>query len=597
MATKARFITGATDGIGSEIAMAAPAGANPGEATGRKPESLAAPAPSRPPGIWHPLRNPVFRWVWAASVVSGCCVSAHDLAVAWTLHHLGSSSLELSLVATMAALPFLLLTIPTGALADLVDRRRAMVGLYLWMAAVAGLLCFFGLAGALRTEAVLGSAFLIGAGFAALGPFSSALIPEVVSNEELAPAITLGSVQMNLAAIAGPALGGLLLPVVGAPALFGLNAACFLLMIGALRRWLPERRHLPAESFFEALVTCGRYVRYTPGVQVTLARQASFAFLISAMPALLPVVGLRRLGLGTSGLGLLYSALGAGSLAAALLLAQPLRRRLSPNGLTTLTGACLALGLTGFALSPGLPAALGATALTGAGWALAGSELWVAGQRAMPSWARGRVSSVHLTFAQGGVALGGLLWGTLAEGLGVQAALLIAAGLFVLSWPLARWLSIDFTAQLKLEPAPMPTILHRALHEPALTDGPIVVTMEFRVPLARQARFLQLMRALRPVILRKGTSSVRLDRDLGDPELIRLETQDSTWAEHLLQHERLTQDDTALWEAAQALHVGPHPVPTRHFLSLREPLFTGNSPSPQDLASPLARETDETASA
>lgn len=69
-----------------------------------------------------------------------------------------------------------------------------------------------------------------------------------------------------------------------------------------------------------------------------MARQASFAFLVSAVPALLPVVGLRRLGLGTSSLGLLYSALGAGSVAAALFPAQPLRRRLSPNRLTTLTG-------------------------------------------------------------------------------------------------------------------------------------------------------------------------------------------------------------------------------------------------------------------
>ena len=294
---------------------------------------------------------------------------------------------------------------------------------------------------------------------------------------------------------------------------------------------------------------------------------------------------------------MLYTALGAGSVAAAILLAQPLRRRLSPNRLTTVTSAYLALALTGLAFSRHLPAAIGATALTGVGWTLAASELWVAGQRAMPSWARGRVSSVHLTFAQGGVALGGILWGTLASVLSVHAALLTAAACFVLSLPLARWLSIDFTAQLTIEPAPLSTILHRDLHEPALTDGPIVIMVEFRVPLERQSRFLQLMRALRPVILRNGASSFRLDRDLADPELIRLETRNSSWAEHLLQHERMTRDEAELWDAAQELHVGPRPAPTRHFLSLREPLYTGDAASPQELAPPSARQADETANA
>jgi hypothetical protein len=134
----------------------------------------------------------------------------------------------------------------------------------------------------------------------------------------------------------------------------------------------------------------------------------------------------------------------------------------------------------------------------------------------------------------------------------------------------------------------MSTALHRELHEPALPEGPVVVTVEFRVPLERQARFLQLMQALRPILLRNGAFSFRLDRDLGDPELIRLETMNSSWAEHLLQHERMTRDEMDLWEAIQALHVGPRPAPTRHFLSLREPFYSGGAIPPQALAPPLA---------
>ena len=64
-----------------------------------------------------------------------------------------------------------------------------------------------------------------------------------------------------------------------------------------------------------------------------------------------------------------------------------------------------------------------------------------------------------------------------------------------------------------------------------------------------------------------------------------------TWAEHLLPHERLTQGDMALWKAVQGLHLGPHPVPTRHFLSLREPLFTGDATSQQELAPVAVKST------
>jgi hypothetical protein len=74
--------------------------------------------------IWSSLRNPTFLRLWLALVVSGCCVSAHDMAATWAMNSLGAPTLWLSLMSSAATLPFFLFTLPAGALADLVDRRR-----------------------------------------------------------------------------------------------------------------------------------------------------------------------------------------------------------------------------------------------------------------------------------------------------------------------------------------------------------------------------------------------------------------------------------------------------------------------------------------
>jgi hypothetical protein len=88
--------------------------------------------------IWVALRNPVFRRLWLASVISGCCVSAHDMAATWVMNTLTPSPLLISLLSTAASLPFFLLTVPAGALADIVDRRNLLCVMHLWLALAAG---------------------------------------------------------------------------------------------------------------------------------------------------------------------------------------------------------------------------------------------------------------------------------------------------------------------------------------------------------------------------------------------------------------------------------------------------------------------------
>ena len=179
--------------------------------------------PKQNTSVWLALRNRVFRGLWLASVVSGVCVSAHDTAATWLMNASGASPLLLSLMATAASLPFFLLTLPAGAVADLTNRRNLFIATYLWLAFAAGLLAAFAWLHLVHPYLILTTVFLLGTGFAFNAPVWASVVPEIVRREEIPSAVTLGGVQMNLAGIVGPALGSLLLPVVGPAVVFSFN--------------------------------------------------------------------------------------------------------------------------------------------------------------------------------------------------------------------------------------------------------------------------------------------------------------------------------------------------------------------------------------
>ena len=133
---------------------------------------------------------------------------------------------------TSASLPFFLFTLPAGAISDLVNRQSLFIGTYLWLAGAAGLLAVCTWLHWVHPSIILITVFLLGIGFAFNAPVWAAIVPEVVRKDELASAITLGGVQMNMGVIVGPAIGGFLLSVAGPAFLFTLNALAFLLAHG-----------------------------------------------------------------------------------------------------------------------------------------------------------------------------------------------------------------------------------------------------------------------------------------------------------------------------------------------------------------------------
>jgi MFS family permease len=529
---------------------------------------------------WTALRNPVFRNIWFASLISGTCVSAQDIAATWTVNRLSTSPLFLSLLATVASLPFFFFTLPAGALADMVDRKRMMFIMTVWLAIAAGGLALAGWLHLINPWILMIAVFLIGTGFAFYSPAWTSIQPEIVSNDELPSAATLGGLQMNISGVIGPAIGGVLLRFVSPNAVFAMNSLCFLLLLFAIHRLKHPKRpsRLPLENFLESFVSAIRYVRYAPGIQVVLARNLLFAFFISIIPALIPVVGLKELHMDPSNLGLVFTCIGIGSVLGAVLILPWARASFHSNTVTLVANILVAVVFFMMATIREPTPFMVAAALAGTAWTMAASELWVAGQRAMPSWARGRMNATIIMTAQGAMALGGIIWGSSVSMWGVKWTLLVACILQLGTLLFQFWLSIDFTNKLDFEPAPVAGPSRQLIHTPAPHDGPVAVMIDIEVDRTLGRDMLDVLREVRLIRLRNGAFSWRLYEDLGRPNTYRVELMYPSWTEFLLMEERMTKSEREIVEKARGYHVGDKPAEYRHFLCVNRELHAERHP-------------------
>jgi MFS family permease len=529
---------------------------------------------------WSALRNPVFRSLWIASLVSGTCVAAHDTAATWAMSSMTRTPIFLSLMSTVASLPFFLFTLPAGALADMVDRRRLICTMNVWLAIAAGGLAICGWLHLLNPAVILIGVFLVGTGFAWNSPAWTAIQPEIVTNDQLPSAATLGGLQLNISGIIGPLIGGFLLRFLDPSGVFAINAVCFFLLIYAVLHVKPARvtSNLPLENFFGSFLTAVRYVRYTQGIQVVLLRNILFAFLISVIPSLLPVVGLKKLHLDASGLGMIFTFMGIGSVAAAVFVLPWMRARFHSNIITVVANALVAAVFFLMAFSDVEWLFLIAACMAGVAWTMAASELWVAGQRAMPVWARGRMNATIIMAGQGATALGGIVWGGAASMWGVTSTLYAAALLAFVGLGVIFILSIDFTAELDFEPAQVGAHSLRLIHVPGPRDGPIAIMFDVEVDRARGRHLPDILREVRLIYLRNGAFSWRLYEDLGRPNAYRVEMMYPSWTEYLLLQERLTQKELETMRQARALHIGEEPPEVRRFLCVNRDLHTRRLP-------------------
>ena len=534
-------------------------------------EGLPADLSNQQSSAWSPLRISLFRALWIASVVSYLGTWMQDVGESWLMTSLTTSPVLVALVETAGSLPVVLVALPAGALADIVDRRRLLLAMQGWMFVVAGVTGLLALLGHMTPSSLLLMTFLLGIGSAISNPVWQAITPDLVPSSDLAAAIALGSVGINIARAIGPALGGLIVAASGPWAVFFLNAVSFIGTIVVIYRWRPAPRKslLPPEDIIGAMRVGTRYIRNSPALQTVLLRTGVFIVCASALWALLAQQARRGLGLGSFGYGLLLGCIGLGAIVGAWLLPK-VRQLLSINNVVVVATVLFALANVSLAYVRSFGLLAISLVLLGVAWISVLSSLNVSVQTVTPSWVKARVMAVYLLIFTGGLAAGSALWGFVATRFGVSAALSFAAvGLLV--GLAASWRNtLVGEDNLSLTPSmhwPEPIVLI----DPQPEEGPAVTYLEYRIDPKKADEFLQAMKEMRRIRQRDGAIRWNLLRDTAEPERYLEIFVTESWVEHLRQHERITAEDRAAEERALAFHLGPGTPKITHLIAEQLP--------------------------
>ena len=516
---------------------------------------------------WSPLAQPVFRSLWAANTVSNIGTWMHEVGEAWLMTTLTVSPLLVALLQAVDSLSGLLLALPSGALADVIDRRKLLIFTQAWMLAAAAGLGIVTLMGIVTPGLLLLFTFLLGVGSAMNAPAWQATIPDVVPLEDLTAAVTLNSLSFNMGRVAGPALGGLVVAALGTGNVFLLNAASFLGVIWVLERWRrePGLGKAPAERIVGAMASGLRYVRHAPRLHAVYVRAGMFILGASALWSLAPVLARRELGMTAVQYGVLLGSLGLGAVTAATVLAR-LRRAMPVNRLASAATLVFALGMAGLAFSRGMVLACVSMLAAGLGWLSLMSTFQALVQLSVPGWVRARALSAYLVVFHLSRALGSTLWGAVAQRAGVRGAL--AAGAAALAAGLLAGLRYELRESEKTDIALSPVSSEPSVSvEPHPDHGPVLVTIEYEVEPRRAAEFAEAMRALGGHRRRDGAFEWGFFQDAADPRRFVETFMVESWAEHLRQHKRGTVAGRAAVEKVRSFHVGDRPPEAAHWLA------------------------------
>jgi MFS family permease len=527
-----------------------------GEPTDPESAPVTQPAES---SAWAPLRQRVFRWLWLGVLISWIGTWMQTVGAQWLLVDEPNAAALVSFVQVASTLPLMLLALPGGVLADSFDRRRLLITVQAYLFVVAILLTVLTAAGQMPPALLLAFIFALGLGAAVQIPAWQAMMPELVPRTQLRAAARLDLVSVNLAYAVGPVLAGLVIAYFGGvPVVFALKTAAVALFGVALLFTRPPAARLGPrrERFLPALRSGGRYIWHEPVVRRILLRAILFVIPSMALYALLPLIASQQLGLGADGFGALFGAFGVGAMVGAVVLGR-VRDRLSNNGMLGAAGVLYAAASAALVLAPGFPAALATLVCAGLAWMAVTSTLAAELQLFLPAWVRARGLAVYMVIFTGSMTAGALLWGLVAEGVGLLATFLIAA--FVLLAGVIAGLMWRVPETGHLDPQPViywPAA--RLAFDPDADAGPILVTVEFIVSQERQAAFLEAMDQLRRSRRRTGASRWELYRDGDRPDRFVEVFSVPSWEEHLRQHEgRLTAADKAIEESALAFSDPP----------------------------------------
>ncbi|MBR0934254.1 MFS transporter [Bradyrhizobium jicamae] len=513
---------------------------------------------------WAPFASRAFVWLWLANAVSALGTWIQNAASAWIMTDLAPSPIMVSLVQAAAQLPVLLLALPAGAIADLMDRRRLLILTNMLMLAASAILAIVAAVGNVDPAMLLLLTILLAVGAALNGPAWAASVPLTVPRLWLAQALVLNSVGFNIARAIGPAIGGLILAASGATAAFAANAAsfAFVALVVGIFLTFPRKQatnNVPPEPFQSAMRIGLVYALAEPVVRSTLVRSAAFFGCASAIWALLPLYVRQVLGLSSASFGLMMGVIGTGAVLGGLIM--PALSKLFPrNNLIFLAGASCGLAMVPLAVVPSATIAYAALFVFGIGWIVGASNLQATVQLAAAPWVRARALALYQAIFNGAMGLGAILWGWLGDYAGltgtILAAGLVGCAIALVTRAIQLPAEIDDPSASATTAPPalsiaeeMAPLLHSAQHR-------LRAAVSYEVDPSDAAAFRLAMADVRLSRYRDGAVAWALSRDVSDP---------THWVEtflirdwHELQRgiERLNLADSEAVIRARSYHLG-----------------------------------------
>ncbi len=374
-----------------------------------------------------PLQSRNYRLYFSGQLISVPGTWLQTVAQAWLVLQLTPSGSALGITVALQALPVLLLGPWAGAVADGADKRKVLLGTQALQSALALALGVLTVTHEVQLWMVWVLALGLGVARALDVPTRQAFVSELVDDAALPRAISINSTVAAAARMVGPAAGGTIIALLGVGACFLVNGASFLGPIAGLLAMDTKALFRPDQPPARApgAVRAGvRYVRERRDLLIPLAMMALVGTLAYEFQVTIPLLAHQQFGLGATGFGLLYAAMGCGSVVGGLTLAG----RVAPRVKTIAAAALVfAAGLGAAAVSPGPVSAAIFLAVAGAASVIFSSTTNATLQlRADPAM-RGRVVALYVVAFVGSTPIGGPLVGAVGQLAGPRAALGIGA--------------------------------------------------------------------------------------------------------------------------------------------------------------------------
>ena len=499
-----------------------------------------------------PFKSSLYRMLWIAALFSYVGAAMYDVGASWLMTSLAPNPLFVSLITTATTLPILLFALPSGILSDIFDRRSILLITCAYMFTISTALAVLTFVGLTTTTVLLTLTFALGAGTTMIRTPIIPTMSGLVSRSELPNALTLSALASNLGRVIGPTVGGFIVAAIAPWAVFFINSASFIGMMIVLSR-LPRKPNinnhqqqssLPPENIIRAVRIQLRYIRYSQAAHVLIVRVGLFTLCSSALLSLLPLLAKHELGLDSIGFGLLLGSFGAGAIIGGIVILPRLQHKASVESLITISIALLAIVTLTMGYVRVFDLACMVMGLGGIAYITILSKFYTIGIKSAPKWIGARVLAVYLLILNGGLVVGSVIWGAVANTFGIPLTLLVASLALAATIIARKPYSSELLDDLDFTPASDHWSLPpQSSIDPKQDDNRALVTIEYKnIDPKLSHEFERSIHELGRILKSEGMAYWELFQDPSDiSHYIEIRIAD-TWTDHMRQHENVTKN-------------------------------------------------------